>query len=389
MTKNMKAASKKLLEGSRAIALTINNIKPQVVSAYPITPQTHIVEDLAKFKADGQAGYEYVRAESEFSAASIVLGAAAQGARVYSATSSQGLLLMTEVVYSISGLRLPVVMTLANRAVSSPINIWNDQQDAMTVRDAGWIMLMAENNQEAVWQHLLAYKIAEKTAFPVFVSVDGFILTHCFEPVYIPSAQIINKFLPKYQAPAENKLDTKHPLTLGALLSPQYYQTAREKMYRDFQKVLPEIKKEYSALQKIIDTTSGRDKTATIDNGHLTYSGRRQAETIIIAMGSIIGTIKAALKNEKNVGLLKIKTYRPFPDQAIYDIIKKAKNIIVLEKALSFGQLGPLYLDIKTIASERQKMKNFIGGLGGRDISQNDILKIVQQFNHYKKINFI
>ena len=151
---------KKIIEGSRAIALTIKNIAPQVVSAYPITPQTHIVEDLALLKSQGLANFSYVRAESEFAAASIVLGASAKGVRTYSATSSQGLLLMTEVLYNISGLRLPVVMTLANRAVSAPINIWNDHQDAMAVRDAGWIMLFAENNQ-AVWQHILAYKIAE------------------------------------------------------------------------------------------------------------------------------------------------------------------------------------------------------------------------------------
>src|SRR5680860_632614 len=142
-----------ILEGSRAIALTINNIGPEVISAYPITPQTHIVEDLAKFKANGQANFEYVRAESEFAAASIILGASATGVRVYSATSSQGLLLMTEVIYNIAGMRLPVVITCANRAVSAPINIWNDHSDVMSIRDAGWIQLFATNNQEAVNQH--------------------------------------------------------------------------------------------------------------------------------------------------------------------------------------------------------------------------------------------
>ncbi len=380
-----KNTSKELLEGSRAIALIINNIEPQVVSAYPITPQTHIVEDLAKLKADGLANYEYVRAESEFAAASIVLGASAKGVRTYSATSSQGLLLMTEVIYGISGLRLPVVMTLANRAISSPINIWNDQQDAMAIRDAGWIMLMAENNQEAVWQHILAYKLAEKTSFPAFINVDGFILTHCFEPVQIPDKKTIKKFLPKYKAKKGKYLDTKNPITIGAFLSPNDYQTVREQMYNDFQKTLIEIKKEYSIFKKIFNIKS----TATIDNGLLEYSGPKKADTIIIAMGSVIGTIKETLKNNKKIGILKIKTYRPFPNQTIYDIIKGAKNIIVLEKALSFGNFGPLYLDIKTISSDKQNIKNFISGLGGKDITQASILKIVNKFNSYKKINFI
>ena len=166
--------NKQFLEGSRAIALTIKAIKPAVVSAYPITPQTHIVEDLAQFQADGEVAYEYVRAESEFAAASIVLGASATGARTYSATSSQGLLLMAEVIYNISGMRLPVVMTVANRAISSPINIWNDHSDIMAMRDAGAIILFAENHQEAIDQHLIAYKVAEELSLPAFINVDGF-----------------------------------------------------------------------------------------------------------------------------------------------------------------------------------------------------------------------
>ncbi len=396
MNNNLKTknkSEKKLLEGSRAIALTINNIKPQVISAYPITPQTHIVEDLAKFKADGQADYEYIRAESEFAAASIVLGASAKGVRTYSATSSQGLLLMTEVVYNISGMRLPVVMTLANRAISAPINIWNDEQDAMAIRDAGWIMLMAENNQEAVWQHVLAYKVAEKTGFPVFVNVDGFILTHCFEPVYIPDKKIIKKFLPDYKPAKGNYLDTKNPATLGAFLSPQYYQTLREKMYNEFQNTLKEINKEYINLEKIIKTElqdkSINKQNLTTDNGLIEYVGPKKAKTIIITMGSVVGTVKTALKDEKNVGILKIKTYRPFPEQAIYDIIKEAKNILVLEKAVSFGNFSPLYLDVKTVTTDKQIIKNFIGGLGGKDITEKTILEIITKFNSFKKINFI
>src|SRR6056297_1311985 len=171
----------KLMEGSQAVAKVVNLCEPAVVSAYPITPQTHIVEDLAKYKADGKAKYEYIRAESEFAAASVVLGASATGVRTYTATSSQGLLLMTEVLFNIAGMRLPVVLTCANRGVSAPITIWNDHQDSMTVRDSGWIMFFAENHQEAIEQHLLAYKVAEKMGLPAMVNIDGFVLTHTYE----------------------------------------------------------------------------------------------------------------------------------------------------------------------------------------------------------------
>lgn len=380
---------KQILEGSQAIALIVNNIEPAVVSAYPITPQTHIVEDLAKFKADGKANYEYIRSESEFAAASIVLGASAKGARTYSATSSQGLLLMIEVLYNISGMRLPIVMTLANRAVSAPINIWNDHSDAMAIRDAGWLMFFAENNQEAVEQHLLAFKVAEKLSLPAFVNVDGFILTHCYEPVYIPDKKIIKKFLPAYRAKKGTFLDSKNPITMGAFMTPQYFQDNKEKFFNDFSASAKEINSQYLALQKLLYP----DKKINLknDNGFFEYSGPKNPELIIVALGSVVGTIKTTvLENKlKKVGILKIKTYRPFPAQEIYDIIKSVKNIAVLEKTVSPGNFSPLYLDIKSICSEKQIIKNFITGLGGKDINQNTIKKITNNFNRHPKINFI
>jgi pyruvate ferredoxin oxidoreductase alpha subunit len=366
---------KKILEGSQAIALTIKNISPDVISAYPITPQTHIVEDLAKFKDEEKTNYEYIRAESEFAAASIVLGASATGSRSYSATSSQGLLLMAEVLYNISGMRLPVVITVANRALSAPISIWNDHQDAMAIRDAGWIMLFAENNQEAVHQHIIAYKIAEKTNLPVMVNVDGFILTHCYEPVQIPNKTKIRSFLGKYSPKKKTFLDPKNPVTLGAFMSPQYYQENRENFQKDFNNSLKEIKK------------AGQNWNQ--ENALTEYQGPKNPESIIIAMGSVVGTIKAALKKEKKVGILKIKTYRPLPGKEIYDIIKKTKKIAVLEKAISPGNLSPLCLDIKSISSDQQIIKNFIAGLGGKDIPEKSIKKIIDNFDNYNKLNFI
>src|SRR3990167_6152165 len=242
-----------MLEGSRAIALTIKNISPAVISAYPITPQTHIVEDLAKFKADGAANYEYVRAESEFAAASIVAGASAAGVRTYSATSSQGLLLMIEVVYNIAGMRLPVVMTCANRAVGAPINIWNDSQDIMTARDAGWILLFAENHQEAVNQHIMAFKIAEQLKLPVMVNVDGFIMTHTYEPVIIPAAEQIKKYLPDYKPEPGQFLDPGNPATLGALVTPAHYMEIRQELHDDLTNSLGAINKEFAAFNSKIE----------------------------------------------------------------------------------------------------------------------------------------
>jgi len=402
----MSENKKQILEGSNAIALTIKNISPAVVSAYPITPQTHIVEDLAKMKANGEASFEYVRAESEFAAASIILGASATGVRVYSATSSQGLLLMTEVIYNISGMRLPVVITCANRAVSAPINIWCDHSDVMSIRDAGWIQLFATNHQEAVNQHILAYKLAEKLKLPVMINVDGFILTHSYEPVIIPSVKLINKYLPKYQPKNGTFLDPNNPVTLGAFFGPSTYMETREALHNDLTNSLEIIKQEYKLLNKILGEKfnnslenkklSNHKNLSHIDNGLIEYYGPKNPETILVAMGSIVGTIQETIKNFKNVGLLKIKVYRPFPNEEILKIIKLTKNIAVLEKAISLGQGGPLYLDIAaSINSSKEiiknknnfNLKNYIVGLGGRDVNQKMLINIIKDAP--KKNNYL
>jgi len=370
---------RQILEGSNAIAQTIKNIRPAVVSAYPITPQTHIVEDLAQFKADGQADYEYVRAESEFAAASIVAGASAAGVRVYSATSSQGLLLMAEVIYNIAGLRLPVVMTCANRAVSAPINIWNDAQDVMAIRDAGWILLFAENHQEAVDQHIMAFKIAEQLKLPVMVNVDGFVMTHTYEPVTIPTAEQIKKYLPDYKPEPGQYLDPANPVTLGPLATPAHYLEIRQELHEDLTASLKDIDKEYKKYNSLIGNLNKKN-----DNGLLEYVGSDKPETILVAMGSAIGTIKAALspltRGDGGVGVLKIKCFRPFPAEAILKIIKPAKNIAVIDKAITLGQIGPLASDLKAAAQGKisANIGSFIMGLGGRDITTEMIKKILK-----------
>jgi len=379
--------NKQILEGSRAISQVIRNINPAVVSAYPITPQTHIVEDLARLKAAGQTDFAYVRAESEFAAASIVLGASASGVRVYSATSSQGLLLMAEVLFNIAGMRLPVVMTCANRSVSAPINIWNDHQDVMAVRDAGWLQLFAENHQEAVNQHILAYKLAEKLQLPVMVNVDGFILTHSYEAVEIPSPTLIKKYLPDYQPLPGTFLDPQNPVTLGAFFTPSHYFEVRQALHEDLKNSLETIKKDYKLFQKIFKLSANRTTVIKgqrqIDNGLIEYSGPKNPQTIIVALGSVVGTIKETLKNEPKVGVLKIKVFRPFPGTEIKKYLERAANIAVVEKALSLGQAGPLYTEIAAqLPGGRNNLRNYIVGLGGRDVTVKIIKQIIKDTRH-------
>ncbi len=380
-----------IYEGSRAIALTVKNIRPGVVSAYPITPQTHIVEDLAQFKANGEADYEYIRAESEFAAASIVEGGSTRGVRVYSATSSQGLLLMSEVLFNIAGMRLPVVITCANRGVSAPITIWNDHQDAMTVRDAGFLMFFAENHQEAIEQHLLAYKVAEKNRLPALVNIDGFILTHSYEPVQIPETKEIKKFLPDLKPKNNEILDPKNPVTMGAFASPDYYLEIREQLHKNSEESLTTIKEEYDKLQKTINLKKQKYKNTKIDNGLIEYYGPKNSKTLLVGMGSMMGTVKEHADTDKKTGVLKIKTFRPFPGEEIKKVIKqtKAKNIAVLDKSISLGGEGVLASEIKAAlqATARDlktekiscRIRSFIVGLGGRDITRESIKNIVAE----------
>jgi pyruvate ferredoxin oxidoreductase alpha subunit len=377
---------KKILEGSRAIAETINAVKPAVVSAYPITPQTHIVEDLAKLKADGEADFEYVRAESEFAAASIVQGASATGVRVYTATSAQGLLLMTEVIYCIAGMRLPVVMTDSNRAISAPINIWNDQQDSISLRDAGWIQIYAEDNQEAVDFHLIGYRLAEdkRVMLPVMVCMDGFILTHGMETIDLPEQDKVDKFLPKYNP--LYKLDPAEPISMGLLADPDYYMETRfaiQETMKSSISYLSEISQEFK-------TIIGRDYKDLLVEEYQT----KDADKVIVAMGSVCGTIKEAIDEQrakgKKVGLLRIITYRPFPYARVYEALKDVARVAVLDKAVSLGAYAPIAVEMKAAFYGKKKgpkvISSFVGGLGGRDITLESVREILRRLT-VKEVN--
>ncbi|MBN1460032.1 MAG: pyruvate ferredoxin oxidoreductase [Armatimonadetes bacterium] len=358
---------RKMIEGSRGVAEAVGLCRPGVISAYPITPQTHIVEELSQLVADGDIDAEYVRVESEHSAASVCLGAVAAGSRAYSATTSQGLMLMAEVLFNIAGMRLPMVITGVNRALSAPLSIWNDQQDTLALRDSGWLQLYAENNQEVLDMHIQAYKIAEddRVLLPAMVCMDGFILTHTYEPVDVPTQEEVDAFLPPYDPLF--KLDPKDPYTLGAFAGPEMYEEMRYELQRDAlasKAVVKEVAKEFQSafgrwMGDVIDTYKCDD-----------------AETIYVAMGSVVGTLKdwVDVQRERGdkIGVVKLRCYRPFPAEELREALLGANRVVVLEKAVSVGAYGILPPEIKAVLYREPKappVYTAITGLGGRDIN--------------------
>lgn len=374
----------KVISANRAIAEAVKMCKPKVVPVFPITPQTTISEYLAKFVADGDLNAEYIMVESEHSAISAAVGASGTGVRTFTATSSQGLALMHEILFVAAGMRTPIVMGNANRALSAPLSIWNDQQDSISERDSGWLQFFAENAQEALDFVIQAYRISEdkQVLLPSMVCVDGFILTHTVEPVDIPSQEDVDKFLPSYEPIAF--LDPKNPMSLGTFTDPNYYMEARYDMEMAMEGSIEVIKKVNQEFAEVF----GR-KYDLIENYKC-----EDAEIILVAMGSICGTIKAVIddlreKGEK-VGLLKIIAFRPLPRDDIYQAVKDAKRIAVLDKNISMGLGGVLFNEIK--AKMDVDASGFILGLGGRDVSPEDIINIINKTRNpadNDKINWI
>jgi len=369
---------KEFLEGSQAIAKAVKLCKPGVISAYPITPQTHIVEELAQFVANGELNSQFVNVESEHSAASVVLGGSATGVRVFTATSSQGLFYMMEVLFNIAGMRLPVVLACANRAISAPINIWNDQQDSVSLRDSGWIQMYAEDVQEAADFHFIAYRIAEDKSvmLPAMICLDGYTLTHGIETVDIPAQELVDKFLPAYKP--LYKLDPQNPLTMGPLVDADSYTETRYAIEQTHKEVLSLIPKVTTEFSKVFGRTY---------NGLVEKYRTDDADRVIVAMGSVCGTIKEVVdelrKKGKKVGLLKLTTYRPFPIQEIYEALKIVPRVAVLDRALSLGSYAPLASEIKAVFFGKKKkpsvISSFVVGLGGRDITRDSIKEMYRK----------
>ena len=376
-------ANMKVVEGSYAIAHAVMCCRPDVISAYPITPQTHIVENLSQMVANGELDSEFLTVDSEFSALSVLVGVCAAGGRGYPSTTSQGLALMHEVLYNVSGLRMPLVMNVANRAMGAPLNIWNDQQDSIGARDVGWIQIYAENVQEAVDATLQAYKIAEDREIrtPVMVCMDGFVLTHVYEPVELLDKEKAREFLPDFKP--EHILDPARPMTFGAFADPSTYTEFRYQQFEAQLKALSKIEE----VARQFEESFGRYYGGLLDGYFLD-----DAEIVIVTLGSVVGTVKDAIdamrSEGKKVGLLKIRSYRPFPVQALRKALKDAAVIAVMEKDVAIGGEAGLVTDLKAAfysSSSRTPIIGFAAGLGGRDITIKDIRKIVEKAEAARK----
>ncbi len=353
------------IEGSRAVAEAIALCRPEVICAYPISPQTHIVEGLSQLVKTGElAPCEFVNVESEFAAMSVAIGASAAGARAYTATASQGLLYMTEAVYNAAGLGLPIVMTVANRAIGAPINIWNDHSDSMSQRDSGWIQLYAETNQEALDLHIQAFRLAEELSTPVMVCMDGFILTHAYEEVEMPAQEQVDAFLPAFEP--RQVLDPDDPVSIGAMVGPEAFMEV---------KILQHYK-QMVALDRIPEIAGDFEQAFGRRSGGLVRPYRTEdAETIIVALGSVLGTIEETVDELREdgmpIGALAITSFRPFPLDAVRAALQDAKRVVVLEKALAVGIGGIVTADVRmALSGLKLHGSTVIAGLGGRAITQ-------------------
>jgi pyruvate ferredoxin oxidoreductase alpha subunit len=376
----------KQIEGSQAIAEAVALCRPEVICAYPITPQTHIVEGLGKMvKSGALANCEFINVESEFAALSVAIGASAAGARSYTATASQGILYMAEAVYNASGLGLPIVMTIGNRAIGAPINIWNDHSDSMALRDAGWIQLYAETNQEAADLHIQAFRLAEELSCPIMVCVDGFILTHAYDRIDIPTQQQVDAYLPPFE-PVQ-VLDVGDPVSIGAMVGPEAFFEVRYLQHHKQQRALeliPQLAAEFR--QQFGRDSGGLIRTYRCDD----------AETVVVALGSVNGTIKDAVDEMRErgarIGSLSICSFRPFPLAAMRAALQHARRVVVLEKCLAVG-IGGIVSDgvRKSLSEIALKGYTVIAGLGGRAITKTSLIGLFERAarDELEPLNFL
>ena len=354
------------MEGSQAVADAVAMCRPEVICAYPISPQTHIVEGLSAIVKSGRLDpCEFVNVESEYAAMSVAIGASAAGARTYTATASQGLLYMAEALYNASGLGLPIVMTVANRAIGAPINIWNDHSDAMSQRDCGWIQLYAQSNQEALDLHIQAFRLAELLPLPVMVCMDGFILTHAVERLELPDQALVDGFLPPFEP--RQLLDPAEPITIGAMVGPEAFTEVRYLAHY----------KQMQALDLIPDIASSFEAAFGRASGGLVHRYRTSdADTIVVALGSVLGTLQDVVdelrEHGERIGCLGITTFRPWPHDEVRAALAHCRRVVVLEKALAVGIGGIVSQNVRgSVPSEEPPaVHTVIAGLGGRPITK-------------------
>ncbi|MEU3340729.1 pyruvate ferredoxin oxidoreductase [Streptomyces sp. NPDC002144] len=361
----------KQTEGSRAVAETVGYCRPEVIAAYPISPQTHIVEELSRLAKSGALKpCEYVNVESEFAAMSMCIGASAAGARTYTATASQGLLYMVEALYNASGLGLPIVMTVANRAIGAPINIWNDHSDSMSQRDSGWIQLYARDNQEAADLHPQAFRLAEELSLPVMVCMDGFVLTHAWERVDVPEQAQVDAFLPPYEP--RQVLDPEEPLSIGAMVGPDAFTEVRYLAHAKQMQALDAIPRVADEFRRVFGRASG---------GLVQPYACEDADIVVVALGSVFGTVCDVVDEMREsgvrIGALAITSFRPFPLNAVRTVLGRARQVLVLERALAVGIGGIVSANVRTALSGIQlDGHTVIAGLGGRAITKDSLHRL-------------
>jgi len=368
-------ASKRVgIESSLAIAEAVKLANTDVIAAYPITPQTHIVEGLAEMVANGELDAEYIPVESEHSAMSACLGSSAVGARTFTATAGQGLILMHEVLLVAASMRLPIVMTVANRALSGPLNVWGDQSDAMITRDSGWIQIFVENGQQAFDQVLCAFHIAEHpdVLLPTIINVDGFHVSHVIESVEMLDQKTVDGFLPPYKHPYA--LDPDNPVTLGCFAAPNMYTETRKDLdmaVRNSRKVILDVWRKWG------------DLTGRYYKPIETYKADK-AETLLVTTGgyseNAMDAIDKLQDEGKKVGLVRVRLWRPFPYEDFIHALSGAGNVIVFDRAISLGGPAPICSEIRAAlysADRKPRIASVVGGLGGRDVSPADFEKII------------
>lgn len=367
------------LTGSEAMANAIRQIDPEVVSAYPITPQTPVMHSYAKYHSDGDVTGDLIRVESEHSAMSAAVGASAAGARVMTATAANGLALMWEIVYIASSMRLPIVMGIVNRALSGPINIHCDHSDSMGARDSGWMQIYAENNQESYENTIFAMKYAEKARIPMMSCMDGFITSHSVEGVKLFPDEKVKEFVGEYD-PRYPLLDVDNPITQGPLDLFDYYFEHKRKQADDM----------FKAKQIFKDTAAEFEETFNKPMAEIEGYRTEDADYIAIALSSTCGTAKVVVDKLRDqgrkVGLLKIRLFRPFPSHEIRKAIEHARYVAVLDRAESFGSFGgPLFSEVRSaLKGYKPEIVDYIYGLGGREINTDNIEKVFDDLESYE-----
>lgn len=370
---------KQVLEGSHAVSQAVRLANVQVISAYPITPQTHIVEAIAQYCSDGTMDARFLCVESEHSAMAAVIGAASSGSRAFTATSSHGLAYMHELLHWASAARLPIVMAEVNRALGPGWNIWLDQTDSLSQRDTGWVQLYCEDGQEVLDTTLLAFRLAESVNLPVMVVLDAFFLSHTFEPVDVPDQKRVDRFLPPLSP--RIKLDTANPYALNQMAAPGFYMEMRHNIQFAMDRVLDR----FSQMEAEFAAIFGRK------HGALEAMRCRDAEIILITAGTTASTCRHVINDLRargeKVGLLKLKMFRPFPTKLIRRHLAKAQKVAVIDRNFSFGASGIFAQEIKSAlcnANRHPLVFGYVAGLGGRDVTPETIEEIYRQTKKYK-----